>query len=129
MSQIDQQVAEENRMIPSELRFSQVIKGWSGSGFESSCRVVSVSFLARHNPPVGQISFEAIDFTGKRRLSRGGNLILSETDTVKFALELAPNITAALKSAKVRLQFADKHIDCAEELAAIESILVAVGAA
>lgn len=69
-------------------RYYQIIKGWSGAGFESSYRSIEGCFVASGD--VANISFDVIDTKKGRRYSHMGSIVLSRDLAIKLAIDLLP---------------------------------------
>lgn len=100
---MDQKVAVSTEAydIAGERRYEQIIKGWSGAGFDSSFRSVTGSFI--HAAGVAIIKFEVVDTIGKRRYSKMGSITLSEEDALDFARAVAPDTYSKVYKANKEL--------------------------
>lgn len=142
---VDQQVAEETRAysgtgVNNTVRFEQRIKGWSGSGFDSTWRMVEATFF--ESSQCATVSFECVNVKNRRNLRGGlGSVALDRAAAIKLARAMAPKevgvaidahdqLVAALQSARNAIistgySTADKDA----VVARVDAALAAAGAA
>jgi hypothetical protein len=73
----------------STIRFEQRIKGWSGSGFDSSYRMAEGTFF--ESAQCATITFECVNVKKGRNLRGGlGSISLTSEDAIKLARAIVP---------------------------------------
>lgn len=89
---IDQKFAEEVNSysgITGTVRFQQIIKGWGGSGFDSSWRMVEGTFF--ESSQCATLSFDCVNTRNNRNLKGGlGSVALDRDAAIKLARAIVP---------------------------------------